>query len=67
MLHAKELSGPPNILFAIADDWGCGHAGAYGCQWVKTPAFDRVVTQGLLFTRAYWRTAGPPFIAGLRS
>lgn len=43
----------PNILFAIADDWSGGHAGAYGCRWVKTPAFDRVAKQGLLFTRAY--------------
>ena len=30
----------PNILFVIADDWGYGHAGAYGCEWVKTPSFD---------------------------
>ncbi len=43
----------PNILFALADDWSFGHAGAYGCQWVKTPAFDRVARAGLLFTRAY--------------
>lgn len=43
----------PNILFAIADDWSYGHAGAYGCGWVKTPAFDRVARQGLLFTHAY--------------
>jgi N-sulfoglucosamine sulfohydrolase len=43
---------PPNILFVIADDWGV-HAGAYGTRWVKTPAFDRVAREGLLFTRAY--------------
>jgi len=43
----------PNILFAIADDWGYGHASAYGCQWTKTPAFDRVAREGLLFTHAY--------------
>jgi arylsulfatase A-like enzyme len=43
----------PNILFAIADDWGHGHAGAYGSRWVKTPAFDRVARDGVLFTRAY--------------
>ena len=43
----------PNILFAIADDWGFGHASAYGCKWVKTPAFDRVAREGILFTRAY--------------
>lgn len=43
---------PPNILFAIADDWGL-HAGVYGTPWVKTPAFDRVADQGLLFRNAY--------------
>ncbi len=43
----------PNILFAIADDASWKHFGAYGCDWVKTPAFDRVAEQGILFTRAY--------------
>ena len=43
----------PNILFALADDWGFGHAGAYGCGWVKTPAFDRVAKEGVLFAHAY--------------
>jgi len=42
----------PNILFAIADDWGV-HAGSYGTPWIQTPAFDRVAREGLLFTRAY--------------
>lgn len=42
----------PNILFAIADDWGL-HAGAYGTPWVKTPAFDRLAREGLLFQHAY--------------
>ncbi len=42
----------PNILFAIADDWGC-HASAYGTPWIETPAFDRVAREGLLFTHAY--------------
>ena len=43
----------PNILFAIADDASWKHFGAYGCDWVKTPAFDRVAADGILFTRAY--------------
>lgn len=43
----------PNLLFAIADDWSFGHAGAYGARWVRTPAFDRVAREGLLFSRAY--------------
>jgi len=43
----------PNILFAIADDWSYGHAGAYGSKFVRTPAFDRVAREGVLFTRAF--------------
>src|SRR6185436_14989921 len=44
---------PPNILFCIADDWSWPHAGAYGTSWIKTPGFDRVAREGVLFTRAY--------------
>jgi N-sulfoglucosamine sulfohydrolase len=57
--HASARARPaaqpsqPNILFAIADDWSFGHAGAYGSTWVRTPAFDRVAREGLLFTHAY--------------
>ncbi|MBI1354335.1 MAG: sulfatase-like hydrolase/transferase [Acidobacteria bacterium] len=44
----------PNILFCIADDWGWPHAGAYGAgDWVKTPAFDRLAREGVLFTNAF--------------
>jgi len=49
---AAAETARPNILFAIADDWGL-HAGAYGTRWVKTPAFDRVAREGLLFRHAY--------------
>jgi N-sulfoglucosamine sulfohydrolase len=30
--QAAKLPAKPNILFAIADDWSYGHAGAYGCK-----------------------------------
>jgi len=43
----------PNILFIIFDDWGWQHAGAYGCDWVKTPNFDRVAKEGVLFKSAF--------------
>jgi len=43
----------PNILFCIADDASFPHMGAYGCNWVKTPSFDHIAEQGLLFTNAY--------------
>src|SRR3954471_18717414 len=47
-------SRPPNILFIIFDDWnGSTHAGAYGCDWVKTPNFDRVAREGVLFKNAF--------------
>jgi arylsulfatase A-like enzyme len=51
LVNAKEP--PPNILFAIADDWGWPHAGAYGDPVVKTPAFDRLAKEGILFHRAF--------------
>ena len=49
----KEAVQRPNILFAIADDWGWPHAGAYGDPVVKTPAFDRLAREGVLFNHAY--------------
>ena len=42
----------PNILFCIADDWG-KHAGVYGDKVVKTPNFDRLAREGVVFTNAF--------------
>ena len=49
----------PNILFAFADDWG-RYAGAYArlepggpSDVMRTPHFDRVVREGVLFTHAF--------------
>ncbi len=49
----EKLKERPNILFCLADDAAFPHMGAYGTEWVKTPGFDRVADQGILFTRAY--------------
>lgn len=49
----KKEYKSPNILFAIADDASYPHMSAYGCSWVKTPAFDNVANQGILFNNAY--------------
>lgn len=43
----------PNILVVIAEDSSWMHYGAYGHNAAKTPAFDRVAREGLLFTHAY--------------
>ncbi len=49
----KQEEKKPNILFAIADDWGWPHAGVYGDPVVQTPAFDRLAEEGVLFNHAY--------------
>ncbi len=49
----KVEAARPNILFCIADDATFKHMGAYGCNWVNTPGFDRVAGEGLLFANAY--------------
>ena len=43
----------PNILFCISDDQSWLHTGAAGDPVVKTPAFDRVAREGILFTNAF--------------
>lgn len=49
----------PNVVFAFADDWG-RYASAYAAiepgglsDIVKTPNFDRVAGEGVLFTNAF--------------
>jgi arylsulfatase A-like enzyme len=51
--RTSEQPARPNILFCIADDWGWPHAGAYGDQAVRTPAFDRLASEGVVFEHAY--------------
>ncbi|TAG07666.1 MAG: heparan N-sulfatase [Verrucomicrobia bacterium] len=53
VVSAATAPPRPHILLAIADDWSFGHAGVYGCKWVKTPHFDRIAREGILFQRAY--------------
>ncbi len=43
----------PNILLCLADDWGWPHAGIYGDNVVKTPVFDQIANEGVLFEHAY--------------
>ena len=43
----------PNILFIIADDASRTSMGVYGSEYVKTPNFDRIAREGVLFTQAY--------------
>ncbi|MHC5055956.1 MAG: sulfatase family protein [Planctomycetota bacterium] len=51
--HAKD--GRPNILFAIADDWSWPHANMLlgEVKVVRTPTFDRLAREGVLFSNAF--------------
>ncbi len=43
VLPAPALSADrPNFLFIIADDASRDSLGAYGCQYIRTPNFDRL-------------------------
>ncbi len=58
-LLAQEEPTRPNIVFAFADDWGM-YASAYAKlnpgginDAVNTPNFDRIASEGVLFTNAF--------------
>ena len=55
VLDASEEAPPkrPNILFLFADDWAWPHASCLGYGGVKTPAFDRIAKEGVLFRNAH--------------
>lgn len=48
----------PNVLFVMSDNQSFSHAGAYGCNWIKTPGFDFVANQGILFKNAFSASPG---------
>ncbi|HEY3319982.1 MAG TPA: sulfatase [Planctomycetota bacterium] len=43
----------PNILFCLADDWMWPHASIAGDKVLRTPTFDRVAREGVLFKNAF--------------
>lgn len=53
LLAGLEPGRRPNILVCMADDWGWPFAPAYGDSVIKTPNFDRVAKDGVVFTQAY--------------
>ena len=53
MAISFHVDGRPNILFAISDDQSWMHASAYGDKGTRTPAFDRVAAEGVLYTHAF--------------
>jgi len=43
----------PNILLILGDNWRYPTAGILGDSMAKTPAFDRLAREGVLFTHAF--------------
>ena len=43
----------PNSLLLLADDWSYPHTGALGDKVVKTPTFNRIAAEGVLFENAF--------------
>src|SRR5438132_14075581 len=54
----EKASKRRNILFCIADDWSRPHASIAGARFVKTPAFDRIAREGVLFRRGFVASPG---------
>lgn len=52
-VEKAAVKSRPNILFCIADDASYRHFSANGSSWVKTPGFDRVAKDGILFSNCY--------------
>ena len=52
LTRPDQVNERPNILFCIMDD-ASPHMSAYGWDWVNTPHFDRLASEGILFTNAY--------------
>lgn len=51
-----EKSGPPNILFILADDLRWDALGAYGNTVVRTPNLDRLAAEGAKLSRFFVAT-----------
>ncbi|GAB3222718.1 sulfatase family protein [Spirosoma arcticum] len=52
-LPVPTADNRPNVLFIIADDWGFPHAGVYNDPVARTPHFDKLAREGVLFTDAH--------------
>ncbi|MEQ1853280.1 MAG: sulfatase [Chthoniobacteraceae bacterium] len=50
---AAQPPDRPNILLALGDNWSWPHAGILGDPVVRTPVFDRIAREGVLFRHAF--------------
>ncbi len=55
--RAAEPVGKPNILWLVAEDAAATFYGPYGDPLARTPTFDRIARDGILYERAYSTSA----------
>ena len=53
----ETVSGPPNIVFIMADDLGYADVSCYGRPDLHTPNIDRLAANGVRFLQAYANSA----------
>lgn len=53
LLSAAGQAPPPNIIFILADDLGYGDVGFNGQDKIRTPALDRMASEGMVFSQHY--------------
>jgi len=53
VLGRRVQQGWPNIILIMADDLGYGDVGCYGCTDIRTPAIDKLASEGVRFTTFY--------------
>lgn len=58
LMSANESANRPNVLFVISDDQSWAHTGAAGYAAARTPVFDRIAGEGVLFEQAFAPTPG---------
>ena len=60
----KKKAERPNILLFITDDQSFAHTGFSGCEFIRTPGFDKVASNGIFFENCI---SGSPGSAPARS
>jgi arylsulfatase A-like enzyme len=51
--QSAKQANRPNVIFILADDLGWGDLHCYGHPYSKTPALDKLATEGTRFERFY--------------
>ncbi len=54
---SQDARRAPNVLLIVVDDLGYGDLGCYGSKEIRTPAIDRLATEGVRLTNFYANSA----------